>query len=129
MVHESEAGKARGRTSPPPNFGCHCFKSIDRGQDAFVCGSRRPSGGPAGIALDFFRSRASGLGRGYGVKGTDDRETLPLIKRSDWINVKTDIAPAAVGDGVADDTAALKAAFAQMGDQKVEKAKGVGSIF
>jgi len=29
-------------------------------------------------------------------------ETLPLIKRSDWINVKTDIAPAAVGDGVAE---------------------------
>ncbi|TVS21064.1 MAG: hypothetical protein EA424_00785, partial [Planctomycetaceae bacterium] len=35
-------------------------------------------------------------------------------QRSDWLNVKTgmaDIGPAAVGDGVADDTAALQAAF------------------
>ena len=44
---------------------------------------------------------------------------LPLIKRSDWINVKTDITPAAVGDGVADDTAALQAAFAGFDDGKV----------
>ena len=43
-------------------------------------------------------------------------EDLPLIERSDWINVKTDITPAAVGDGVADDTEALKAAFAQLDD-------------
>jgi hypothetical protein len=31
--------------------------------------------------------------------------------RSDWINVKTDVAPAAMGDGRADDTAALQAAL------------------
>lgn len=31
--------------------------------------------------------------------------------RSDWINVKTDVIPAAVGDGVADDTAALQQAL------------------
>lgn len=31
--------------------------------------------------------------------------------RSDWVNVKTDITPAAVGDGMADDTAALQAAL------------------
>jgi len=36
---------------------------------------------------------------------------FPLIERSDWINVKTDVEPAAVGDGVADDTAALQAAL------------------
>lgn len=43
---------------------------------------------------------------------------LPLIEHSDWINVKTDIVPAAVGDGIADDTAALKAAFDRLGDKK-----------
>jgi len=36
---------------------------------------------------------------------------LPWEKRSDWIDVKTDVAPAAKGDGIADDTAALQAAF------------------
>ncbi len=45
-------------------------------------------------------------------------QNLPLIKHSDWINVKTDITPAAVGDGVTDDTAAFQAAFARLDDTK-----------
>lgn len=36
---------------------------------------------------------------------------LTWEERSDWVNVKTDVTPAAVGDGVADDTAALQAAL------------------
>ncbi|MEI6424880.1 MAG: glycosyl hydrolase family 28-related protein, partial [Lentisphaerota bacterium] len=36
---------------------------------------------------------------------------LPWEKRSDWIDVKTDVMPAAKGDGIADDTEALQAAF------------------
>ena len=39
---------------------------------------------------------------------------LPSLNRQptpDWVNVKTDVQPAAKGDGVADDTAALQAAF------------------
>lgn len=43
--------------------------------------------------------------------------TLPTLnwqERSDWINVKTDITPAAVGDGVTDDTAAIQAALNNM---------------
>jgi hypothetical protein len=36
---------------------------------------------------------------------------LNWTQRSDWINVKTDVTPAAVGDGKADDTAALQAAL------------------
>lgn len=36
---------------------------------------------------------------------------LQWEQRSDWLNVKTDIAPAALGDGKADDTAALQNAF------------------
>lgn len=40
-----------------------------------------------------------------------DIPSLPWQERSDWINVKTDVAPPAVGDGVADDTAAIQAAL------------------
>lgn len=40
-------------------------------------------------------------------------------QRSDWINVKTDITPAAVGDGKADDTAALQKAFDGIKDGSV----------
>jgi len=36
---------------------------------------------------------------------------LNWTERSDWINVKTDVTPAAAGDGVTDDTAALQAAL------------------
>lgn len=40
-----------------------------------------------------------------------DTPALNWTERSDWVNVKTDITPAAVGDGVADDTAAIQKAF------------------
>lgn len=40
-------------------------------------------------------------------------------KRSDWINVKTDVDPAAVGDGRADDTVALQKAFSRVRDGSV----------
>lgn len=39
---------------------------------------------------------------------------LPIIERSDWVNVKTDVTPAAVGDGIADDTAAIKKALSMI---------------
>ena len=39
---------------------------------------------------------------------------LPWEKRSDWIDVKTGVTPAAKGDGLADDTDALQAAFKLM---------------
>ena len=44
---------------------------------------------------------------------------LPDLKwepRSDWINVKSDVTPKAVGDGLADDTAALQAAFDKLSE-------------
>ena len=37
--------------------------------------------------------------------------------RSDWINVRADVAPRAVGDGAADDTAALQAALDALSDE------------
>jgi len=40
-----------------------------------------------------------------------DIPSLPWQERSDWINVKTDVAPPATGDGQADDTAAIQAAL------------------
>jgi hypothetical protein len=47
------------------------------------------------------------------------RDLAPMIpelnweERSDWVNVKTDVTPAAKGDGVADDTDAIQAALNQ----------------
>jgi hypothetical protein len=38
-----------------------------------------------------------------------DTPSLNWTPRSDWINVKTDVSPLAVGNGIADDTAALQA--------------------
>jgi hypothetical protein len=40
-----------------------------------------------------------------------DIPSLAWQKRSDWISVRTDVTPAAVGDGRADDTAAIQAAL------------------
>lgn len=45
---------------------------------------------------------------------TADIPKLPRLnweERADWINVKTEVTPKAVGDGIADDTAALQAAL------------------
>lgn len=44
---------------------------------------------------------------------------LNWTERSDWVNVKTDITPRAKGDGVADDTAAIQAAFDGVADGMV----------
>lgn len=40
-----------------------------------------------------------------------DIPALSWTERSDWVNVRTDVTPAAVGDGVADDSAAIQAAL------------------
>ena len=42
--------------------------------------------------------------------------TLEWQERSDWINVKTDITPAAIGDGKADDTVAIQKALNNVRD-------------
>ena len=49
---------------------------------------------------------------------------IPLLNwqpRSDWINVKTDVTPAAKGDGIADDTAAIQAALNLLGADAGQK--------
>lgn len=48
--------------------------------------------------------------------GGQDIPAIPRIERSDWVNVKLDVEPKAVGDGVRDDTAALQAALNRMGE-------------
>lgn len=48
------------------------------------------------------------------ILGSAQAVQLPRLdwtERSDWLNVQTDVTPAAVGDGLADDTAALQAAL------------------
>ena len=47
---------------------------------------------------------------------------IPVLvweKHSDWVNLKTDVTPAAVGDGKADDTAAIQKAFNGVRDGSV----------
>lgn len=45
------------------------------------------------------------------IAASPDIPRLDWQPRSDWINVKTNVAPAAIGDGRADDTPALQAAL------------------
>ena len=45
------------------------------------------------------------------LAASPDTPSLAWEKRSDWIDVTSDIAPAAIGDGRADDTAAIQAAL------------------
>lgn len=51
----------------------------------------------------------------FEVQAVRDIPALAWVPRSDWINVKTSV-PAAKGDGVTDDTAAIQAALNQLGD-------------
>lgn len=53
-----------------------------------------------------------------GVAAPPDIPRLEWRQRSDWINVKTDVVPPAVGDGRADDTAALQAALDSPGPSR-----------
>lgn len=46
---------------------------------------------------------------------SNDIPSIDRIERSDWINVKTDVEPHAVGDGVNDDTIALQNALNMIG--------------
>lgn len=55
---------------------------------------------------------------GTSVLAAPDIPRLDWQERSDWINVKADVTPAAVGDGQADDTAALQAALDRGGPTK-----------
>ena len=53
---------------------------------------------------------------------------LPVLnwqQRSDWVNVKTNVQPAAVGDGVHDDTTAIQAALNRLDDNYVSRTKTV----
>lgn len=54
--------------------------------------------------------------------------TLPVLnwqQRSDWVNVKKDVRPAAYGDGVHDDTAAIQAALNRLDDKYCSQTKAV----
>ena len=55
--------------------------------------------------------------------GNSDIPSIPWKKRSDWINVKTDVHPKAKGDGITDDTSAIQSALnligKHAGDRKV----------
>jgi len=80
-----------------------------------------PNGNYAGeVDIDGFGRVIGGEGDVRIVDmGADEWESqIPELdwpeERSDWINVKTDVTPAAIGDGVADDTKALQEALDQI---------------
>lgn len=53
---------------------------------------------------------------------------LPVLnwqQRSDWVNVKKDVRPAAFGDGVQDDTAAIQAALNRLDNDYASRTKAV----
>ena len=52
----------------------------------------------------------------HGQASLPDIPRLPWQERSDWINVRKHVTPPAVGDGQADDTAAIQAALDRKGD-------------
>ena len=58
------------------------------------------------------------LASASGLAAPPDIPRLAWRERSDWINVKTGVTPAAVGDGQADDTAAIQAALDRGRDGK-----------
>ncbi len=47
--------------------------------------------------------------------------SLPWTKHSDWIDIKTDVQPAARGDGITDDTAAIQAALNLIGESPTDR--------
>ena len=56
---------------------------------------------------------------GQPVQALTSPPQLPLLnwqKRSDWIDVKTDVTPGAVGDGIQDDTQAIQTALDRLQD-------------
>jgi len=50
------------------------------------------------------------------VSASPNIPELNWTERSDWINVQTDVTPAAVGDGIHDDTMAIQAALNKVGE-------------
>jgi regulation of enolase protein 1 (concanavalin A-like superfamily) len=55
-----------------------------------------------------------------------DIPDVSWTERSDWVNVKTDVSPQAVGDGVVDDTAAIQAAFNLISNHDTDMANAAG---
>jgi hypothetical protein len=65
---------------------------------------------PTKLSLDLARIRKICIPSGDGRI-----PSIPWVKHSDWIDAKTDVRPAARGDGIADDTAAIQTALNRIG--------------
>ena len=70
-----------------------------------------------GVSIMFLTLLVFGLlGLDHEAGDAPDIPSLSWQPRSDWVNVRTDGQPKAVGDGRADDTAAIQAALERGGD-------------
>jgi len=67
------------------------------------------------IAVGLMMTLLLSLGWSTPSHALTDIPNLPQVQRSDWLNVKTQT-PAAKGDGIADDTAAIQAAIDKLGN-------------
>ncbi len=71
------------------------------------------------MATAALKAAEFGVSTAGAVSAPPQIPALPWEERSDWINVKADIAPAAIGDGKADDTVAIQKALSGVRDGAV----------
>jgi len=99
----------------------HPMKTTGRRERDRMESAARPRPSPSpGLVLALLILCGSGVWSAASAQAAARQiPALPWVERSDWINVKTDVTPAATGDGQADDTAAIQKVLASVRDGSV----------